>query len=433
MPKIICSLEEWDSILNFHRPNGSSKTWYLNETKQLSIPHMWGKWNIFTEDGDMFGQGHLRGAVTPSISNLIEYKTFDSIINEPHIYIISIWNPNFFELNRDIGFSCISSKYLKDIRDGISKIVLYLPYEGYSGIENNYDFEIIEEWRLKENLPVNSIYFLNGNLLSESIVKNRGFGYKAYGISQFETWNIYKSDEIIDFKPTTDKFLFLSYNRNPRVYRVYLLWHLYQNGLFDKGLISFYKLDDTKHYHGSNIDQNFLQYLRDNTPIKIDDKYDLYYNLACNISLDDYKETFISIITESLTEENTLFFSEKIWKPIMIGHPFMLLGNPGSLKYLKELGYKTFDKWLNEDYDNEPNMIKRSQMIVEEMTKFKSKTISELMTIREEMKEVCLHNMTMYKKNFIKNFDEGSNSIVVENFLLEIWDEIKKNLVNRLI
>ena len=54
MSKIICSLEEWDSIINYYRPNGSSKTWYLNELKELHRPLMWGMWNIFSEDGDLF-------------------------------------------------------------------------------------------------------------------------------------------------------------------------------------------------------------------------------------------------------------------------------------------------------------------------------------------------------------------------------------------
>jgi hypothetical protein len=53
MEKIICSLEEWDSIINYYRPNGSSKSWYLKELKQLSRPLMWGEWNIFNEDGKL--------------------------------------------------------------------------------------------------------------------------------------------------------------------------------------------------------------------------------------------------------------------------------------------------------------------------------------------------------------------------------------------
>ena len=51
MSKIICSLEEWDSILDFYRPNGSSKSWYIKELKRISRPLMWGDWDIFSENG----------------------------------------------------------------------------------------------------------------------------------------------------------------------------------------------------------------------------------------------------------------------------------------------------------------------------------------------------------------------------------------------
>ena len=40
-------------------------------------------------------------------------------------------------------------------------------------------------------------------------------------------------------------------------------------------------------------------------------------------------------VTESLVDDGTLFFSEKIWKPLMVGHPFLLYGNQYSLKYLR--------------------------------------------------------------------------------------------------
>ena len=75
MGKIICSLEDWDSIFDYHRPNGSSKTWYIKESKKISIPHTWGEWNILTEDGEMFHNAQLRNQITPNISNLIEYTS----------------------------------------------------------------------------------------------------------------------------------------------------------------------------------------------------------------------------------------------------------------------------------------------------------------------------------------------------------------------
>jgi hypothetical protein len=125
--------------------------------------------------------------------------------------------------------------------------------------------------------------------------------------------------------------------------------------------------------------------LKNNTPFIIDDRYDLNYNLAVNITKEDYEKTFVSVVTETLTLPNTLFFSEKIWKPIMVGHPFLLLGNQHSLRYLKDLGYKTFDKWFNEDYDSKFDSDTRARMIARTeslmVTNASKYTQSELMPI----------------------------------------------------
>ena len=72
MEKIICSLEEWDSIINYYRPNGSSKTWYLNELNELNRPLMWGMWNVFSEDGELFDVGIFKSLVTPEYSKKIQ-------------------------------------------------------------------------------------------------------------------------------------------------------------------------------------------------------------------------------------------------------------------------------------------------------------------------------------------------------------------------
>ena len=96
MSKIICSLEEWDSILDFYGPNGSSKSWYIKELKRISRPLMWGDWDIFSENGEMFSSDFFKGKVCPSIYNHnITYLTIDKIGNNKHIYIINIYNMSF--------------------------------------------------------------------------------------------------------------------------------------------------------------------------------------------------------------------------------------------------------------------------------------------------------------------------------------------------
>ena len=100
MSKIICSLEEWDSIINYNRPNGSSKTWYVKELKRLSRPLMWADWNIFSEQGDMFDGDMFKNLVATNYFNNMEYREEKDIKNETHLYTINVFNPNYFILQK---------------------------------------------------------------------------------------------------------------------------------------------------------------------------------------------------------------------------------------------------------------------------------------------------------------------------------------------
>lgn len=422
MDKIICSLEEWDSIFDYYRPNGSSKTWYIKELKKLSRPLMWGEWNLYSEVGEMFDRGMMIGQITPKHSDKIEYVPLSEIQNRNHLYVINVYSYSFFADNLDIGFNCVSENYLNDIREGKSKIVMLFLYEGYSGSKGNYDLEIIEKWRVEANLPINSIYYVSGNLLCKQIVEEKNLGYQGRPIQYFEPWNKYNENTIIDFKPVNQKNLYLTYNRNPRHHRVQLILNLLKHNIFDRGLISLSELV-YKTPEDANVEH--VDFLKNNAPFVISEGCDLFFNMCCNITKEDYEKTFISMVTETLVDEGTLFISEKVWKPIMVGHPFIVYGNLGTLKFLKSMGYRTFDKWISEEYDNEPDSGKRCNMITDELVKLSTKTVEELKLIRSEMNEVCDYNQKWYKKLYNEKYGGIDINGDLTKIFEEVWNELK--------
>jgi len=55
------------------------------------------------------------------------------------------------------------------------------------------------------------------------------------------------------------------------------------------------------------------------------------------------------------------FLTEKTFKPIKYGQPFVIVGAPGSLAALRKLGYRTFDHAINNSYDTIQNNTQRWQ------------------------------------------------------------------------
>jgi len=63
-----------------------------------------------------------------------------------------------------------------------------------------------------------------------------------------------------------------------------------------------------------------------------------------------YKNMFVDIVSE--TDLDTCFTTEKTLRPIIFKTPFLLMAGKGTLQKLKDIGFKTFDHWWSEDYDN---------------------------------------------------------------------------------
>ena len=55
------------------------------------------------------------------------------------------------------------------------------------------------------------------------------------------------------------------------------------------------------------------------------------------------------------------FLTEKTFKPIKYGQPFVIVGSPGSLAALRKLGYRTFDHAIDNSYDLLENNTQRWQ------------------------------------------------------------------------
>jgi hypothetical protein len=104
-----------------------------------------------------------------------------------------------------------------------------------------------------------------------------------------------------------------------------------------------------------------------------------------------YINTYINIVTETFFGTD-VFLSEKVFRPISNYQPFILLGDYGSLKELKRLGFKTFEPFIDESYDMEQNPKKRFKKIEIELAKLKNKSIQEIHDWYYSIKDILVYN-----------------------------------------
>jgi hypothetical protein len=195
-------------------------------------------------------------------------------------------------------------------------------------------------------------------------------------------------------------------------------------GLLDKGHVSFAPSDDNQTWEDvysilTEVNKTCPEMINDleefkNTlcplPALYVDKDDLIKDTFTDI-IDNtnyfYENTLFSLITETNFYRHnwydpTLTITEKTFKPIISLHPFILVSIPGSLEALRELGYKTFHPWINEDYDLEQNDSLRLRKIVDEVERLSNMSKDEELEFIKHVKPIAFHNYTVVTTRPIK-------------------------------
>ena len=74
---------------------------------------------------------------------------------------------------------------------------------------------------------------------------------------------------------------------------------------------------------------------------------------SCWLSLfDEAADSLLYLVTETVATGRRHHITEKTFKPIALGMPFVIVGTRGSLEYLRSYGFRTFEGIWDESYDD---------------------------------------------------------------------------------
>ena len=150
-------------------------------------------------------------------------------------------------------------------------------------------------------------------------------------------------------------------------------------------------------YSLANPDPNGLTYTG---PVPAH-SFDNHGNDSAEICIDKltpWNTSFLHVVNETVWQDK-IHFTEKIFKPIVMHQPFVVVQAPGSLKYLQSYGFKTFGDWWDESYDDIDDPTQRLHAIAKIINDIGGKDISELEKLRMEMAGVLEHNFHHFYEN----------------------------------
>ena len=356
----------------------------------------------------------------------------------------------FSDIKKSV-FSLISPKAISIIND-TENVYVYYEHTGEPDFSSDV-LKIIYDECTKINLNIEKVFIVNGVNSNDIILEDFREKYGHFEKIKLFTYNWpipFKSlelrgvlgiEENRDSKTSTianishiennktKKALFL--NRRLRYHRLLSLCFLAEKNLLKNILYSF----DIKENMFDNIEYMIRNDEIQHNPIYISDELNKQKILSGYKSLlkigkntldkdelsqvhgygmetkELYEQTFFSIVSETMFNKFTQSFTEKILKPIQHFHPFVLIGSPYTLKVLRLYGFKTFDKWWDESYDEIEDDEARLLQVID--------LISELINIDEsrwyemiaEMKEILIYN-----HNLLLSFNENKmKSIILKN------------------
>jgi hypothetical protein len=116
-----------------------------------------------------------------------------------------------------------------------------------------------------------------------------------------------------------------------------------------------------------------------------------------------HNDSYFSIVQESGggweafdQDKISAYFTEKITKPLYYGHPFILIGFPNSLKFLKEMGFKTYDDIFDESYDELETWEERTKAVWKEIEKVLTLSDIEFYEKFDKVQEKVIYNQKRF-------------------------------------
>ena len=348
-----------------------------------------------------------------------------------------IWNftPNNTELNNEFilnNLDYFKSVFLKIQNKPNIKLMFSCLYEGADIVKF---LELLIDLKNEFKLDKNQIIVVTINFISKQYEDDIRIICKPFLLADISK----KYKKILDIpdekngvgilstyeylKTPKDKF-FLTYNKNvTRIHRLkFMLW-LVKNNLINDTLYSLLIKNNKSDYSIltflSNVEYTELKglwgYFDEFEKLGLNildwdydkDNNSSIFSDVMNTTKHHYSKTLFNIVTETTCVDDSCSLTEKSFKSIFYGLPYIINGPKGQLQTLKKEGYFSFPEIFSEDYDSMPSTLAKITYIGESMnTLCYDPARIELIKTPEILEKLKFNQQHFWKKDHDKHIHD---------------------------
>ena len=285
--------------------------------------------------------------------NTVPFELLEHCRTHNYPCSISTNGPGFYAIG--IGFFNFDVDYFKLIPNWVFKnnTVLFYYHEG----DNPYGIkQRLDELCIKHELPVNCYRFISGNTAADSIP-----GFIYFPDHELLYWHRNQCITPGPINLNTRPKEFTALSRTHKWWRATVMADMVRNKILINSHWSYctdITLTESFVDNPIEVDSLLIKSDIDNflagAPYTCDSHTSDQHNDHSQIQLAHYTDAYCNIVLEThydADQSGGAFLTEKTFKPIKYGQPFVIVGAPGSLAALRKLGYRTFDHAIDNSYD----------------------------------------------------------------------------------
>ena len=303
--------------------------------------------------------------------------------------------------------------YIWDSDYNIIQKLCELPKDTPTVVYCAEEYELEQKFHPEFLSNCDNIFYVFGSAGTDTIFYKKYIENSKKLYFWYNFW-LYQAATIINLKNLsipTNKKLFISLNHLGHDHRCCLIDTLEKYNLLKNNIFTWHNIGVPAEYNWKYWTPSLVHLNDEFSKIKHQ-----------HILPAEYDDALFNLVAESTVD--TIFITEKTWHPILAEKPFLVLAAPGLHHFLKSKGYKLFDNIIDYSFDLEPDLEKRTDMLVQQLKKLENQNYSSLYS---DMKYICKHNKNLAITH-IKNQEGVPNIAKQFKYYQEIIQEAQCKL-----